>query len=248
MADRDQKEDLFHDYYHKKELSKLESRTEAELQLETNGESKAEASSEGETDGRDVAKATIILEEATEPSESVGPEDKFEEVEAASRAEADAVPESRWRLKKYQRAIGALLVAICVSFVVYGLRWLVISRQGNDHKINFAQVYRAPIQKRTTDILSFAGFLVQLPEEDDQTYLFLSISVKGSNSNVYKEISEKRSFCRGAIYAALVKAVKTTNKRRTSKKKLRRHIMDALNGILATGTVDAIYFTEFLAV
>ena len=96
--------------------------------------------------------------------------------------------------------------------------------------------------------MDLASFVVLLAENEDRAYLSLSISVKLSNRNVYREMEEKKTFLRGVIYGILDKAAKAGSLQIISKEQLKRDIIGALNGFLVTGTVDDIYFTQFLVV
>jgi flagellar basal body-associated protein FliL len=159
---------------------------------------------------------------------------------------ADDVSDSTWQPPKYQMAMGGVFFAICVSVVVYGLARLALGRPENPLEQIDTEVYRAPTDLGTTDIIDFARFLVPFPDEDDRTYLLLSISVKPSNRDVYKEINEKKTFCRGGIYAGLRKAIGASKKKMLSGVELKRYILDAFEGMLASGTLQDVYFTEFL--
>jgi flagellar basal body-associated protein FliL len=61
-------------------------------------------------------------------------------------------------------------------------------------------------------------------------------------------MDEKKTFCRASIYTALNKEVHSNKGQGISMKTLKPDIMDALNSALVTGTIAAIYFTEFLVV
>jgi flagellar basal body-associated protein FliL len=61
-------------------------------------------------------------------------------------------------------------------------------------------------------------------------------------------MDEKRTLFRASIYAVLNKEVRVNQGQRISMKALKPAIMDAFNSMLVTGTIDRIYFTEFLVV
>ncbi|MCK4388857.1 MAG: hypothetical protein KAV83_01300 [Desulfobacterales bacterium] len=151
-------------------------------------------------------------------------------------------------IKKYRWLIAGLLIVVCVLCLVYGLKWLAVGGQGDHQNVPLTRVYRAPITKGSGAILDLAAFVVLLPEDEDWACLSLSISVKLSNSRVGREIKEKKPFFRGVIYDVLDKAVKTGSSQTISKEQLKRDVIGALNGLLVTGSVDAIYYREFLLV
>lgn len=241
MADQEEKQDRFDDRFDGEEPEKPEAGVEEQVQ--------EKASSE-------VAEATIITEDESGPGESADSEDVVEDSDRSDESldeketvESDHLPVTPWQPNKYQMAICGVLVAICVSFLSYGLGRLVIGRRETSQKLIFPEVYRAPADEGMADIITFARFVVPFPDEDDRTYLLLSISVKPSNRSVYKEIDERRIFCRGAIYAGLMKAVRTSNKEKViTGKELKQHILNALDGVLGNGSLDDIYFGEFLVV
>lgn len=143
-----------------------------------------------------------------------------------------------------KKVIVGLSFALFLTLVVCGLkRWHM--HQGGDRQW---VGYRASIVKDSAEILDFNGFVVLLAENEDQACLSLSISVKISSSNVYREMEEKNTLFRGVIYRVLDKAAKAGSPHIISKEQLKRDIIGALNGSLVTGTVNDIYFTKFLVI
>jgi|GEM_PF-3994057 len=239
------------------------SSVESECQPETN----SSAGRVGETEGGQVAEATIILEDATEPSRSAESEETLEESGGSTQdpreqetetafpdTSSSDSPESRplsavrAQLKKYQRPIAGFIVGTCVLFSVYGITGLVTKGKEEQRKTVSVQVYRASVENGTADILHLARFLVFLAEKGDRAYLLLSLSIKPSNSAVYSEVDEKMTLCRAAIYGVLSKIAMGEMEQVDSRKKLKKDIIDAINAVLVTGTVDRIDFTEFLLV
>jgi flagellar basal body-associated protein FliL len=147
-----------------------------------------------------------------------------------------------------KKVIAVLALTLFLSLVVYGLKQWHIRPEEDPQRATHTLVYRAPITRGSADTLDLASFVVLLAENEDWAYLSLSISVKLSNSNVYREIEEKKTFLRGVIYGILEKAAKAGSLQIMSKEQLKRDIVGALNGFLVTGTVDDIYFTKFLVV
>ena len=266
MASAEEKKDLSAEEDDGSLSADSESNVEAEGQPENSGTAGTDTFSEGQATDSTVAEATIIPEDDTEPSGSVGPEDTLEdrqgstgaspeqEVEEASpdasapeAAEVDRAYGSRCRFKKYQTAIGGVVTGTCVSLLVYGLWCLVASPDGEHIKVPSTQVYWASVEGDAT-ILSFAKFLILPARENDKAYLLFSVSAKPSNSTVYKEINEKRTICRSAIYRVVRKTFRAEKKEMVTNVKLMQQIMDVLNGILDSETVDWIGFTSFSTV
>lgn len=250
-----------------KGLADLESASSAELENKTVEHPDLDALSEGETRGDSVPKATIIPEDATPPKGPTEPERDLEEsqrfTEGSAEKEIEAAsdhmslpeavdkgdgPGAFWWLKKYQKAVGSVVIGLCVLFLVYGFSRLVTCRHGEHQRMPSVQVYWSPVEKGASDMLNFARFLVLLPKTDEAAYLLLKISVKPSNRSVYEEMDEKRIFLRASIYAVLNKEVRINKGQTISMKTLKPAIVDALNSMLVTGTTDGIYFTEFLVV
>lgn len=241
-----------------------ESSVESEDQPDIN----STAGGRGKTEGGRVAEATIILEDATEPSPSAESEetleksgDSTEDDPGEQKDETVSVgtspsggPESRslsavrCQLKKYQRHIAGFTVGMCVFFSVYGITGLVTKGKEEQRKRVSVQVYQASVENGTAHILHLARFLVFLAEKGDRAYLLLSLSIKPSNSAVHSEMGEKMTLCRAAIYGVLNKIAMGEMEQVDSRKKLKKDIIDALNAVLVTGTVDRIDFTEFLLV
>jgi flagellar basal body-associated protein FliL len=147
-----------------------------------------------------------------------------------------------------KKVIAVLALALFLSLMVYGLKQWHMHPEKDPQRATYTLVYRAPITRGSADILDLASFVVLLAENEDRAYLSLSISVKLSNRNVYREMEEKKTFLRGVIYGILDKAAKAGSLQIISKEQLKRDIIGALNGFLVTGTVDDIYFTKFLVV
>jgi flagellar basal body-associated protein FliL len=239
----------------------------AELKNKTDKSPGPETLWEGEPQGDSVPEATIIPEDATPPKGPSEPEKNLEEskpltegsieIEAEAASDHVSLPEAVekghgpgvfWWLKNHQRAVGSVFIGLCVLFLVYGIGRLLTGRHGKHQRMPSVQVYWSPVEKGASEILNFDRFLVLLPKTDEATYLLLKISVKPSNPAVYEEMDEKRTFCRASIYAALNKEVNSNERQGISMKTLKPDIMEALNSALVTGTIAAIYFTEFLVV
>ena len=150
--------------------------------------------------------------------------------------------------KNLKKLIAGLALALCLSLVVYGLKQWHMDSGGDRQKGTSMLDSSASITRDSAEILDFAGFVVLLAENEDQAYLSLSISVKLSNSTVYREIEKKKTFIRGVIYGVLDKAAKTGSAQIMSKEQLKQNIIDAVNRLLVTGIVDDVYFTKFLVV
>lgn len=232
MAEKDKDDQQFHDHFDKKQLKEFESKVEKQV----------------EEQGHAVAEGTITMEGESEPNESEDTDDTAEDGEGSGEKETEETESDHpWEPKKYQMAIGGLLVAVCVSFVAYGVG-KVVTRQEHGSKLTYPVVYRAPVGEAMADMIDLARFLVPFPDKDDRAYLLLSILVKPSNPSAYREINERRVFFRGAIYDALKKAVRGSKKKTISGRELKKHVLKALSNMLVKGTLVDIYFSEFLVV
>jgi flagellar basal body-associated protein FliL len=151
--------------------------------------------------------------------------------------------------RQHKKVIAGLVLGLFISpFVAYGLKHWLTHPGGVRQKVTSTQVYQASIRSDSCSLLDLAAFIVLLPEDEDRAYLSLSISVRLSNTNVYREIEKKKTFFRGVIYGVLDKAVKAGSSQIILNEQLKRDIISALNGLLVTGTIDDIYFTKFLVV
>ncbi len=245
----------------------LQSAGSADLKNKTEKSPDPETLSRGEIQDDSVPEATIIPEDATPPKGPEEPEENLEESQPFTAGSAEegtepapdhvplpvAVekghgPGTFQRVKKHQKTAGSLAIGLCALFLVYGLSRSVTPRHARRQETPSVRVFWAPVEKGASDMLNFARFLVLFPKTDEAAYLLLRISVKPSNRAVYREMNEKRTYCRASIYAAILKEVRTDKGQRISMKTLKPDIMDALNSTLATGTIDRVYFTEFLVV
>ncbi len=167
--------------------------------------------------------------------------------ELGTRVDAKTV--KRWGMRLHKKVIAGLAIGLFMSpLVAYGLKHWHTHPGGARQKVASTQVYRAPIKSDSRSLWDLAVFVVLLPEDVDQAYFSLSISARLSDSNVYREIESKKPLLRGVIYGVLNKAAKSGRPQMVSKEKLKRDIIGALNGLLVTGTIDDIYFTDFLVV
>ena len=183
------------------------------------------------------------------PSESedseVGFDDLFEDIATETNGCFGKI-RSFWKPKK---VIAGLVLGFCVSpLVAYGLKHWQTDQEEKRQEIPSTWIYRASVMRDWTAILNLAAFVVLLHEKEDRAYFSLSISVRLSNRRVCREIERKKTFFRGVIYRILNKAAKDTSLQAISKEQLKRDIVGALNGFLMTGTIDDIYFTDFLVV
>lgn len=252
---------------HGRRSAELESPGSAELKNKMDKNPDPETLSGGESHDDSVPEATIIPEDATPPGGDTGPDATPDEIKPLTEGSAEEETEAAsdhvsfpevvkkghgpgvfWWLKKHQRAVGSAVIGLCVLFFVYGLSRLETRRDGKHERMPSVQVYWAPVEKGASDMLDFARFLVLLPKTDEAAYLLLRISVKPSSPAVYEEMEKKKAFCRASIYAVLNKEVRMDKGPRISMKTLKPDITAALNSMLVTGTIDRIYFTEFLVV
>jgi flagellar basal body-associated protein FliL len=182
------------------------------------------------------------------PSGAEDTESGYDNSPGDTAVEAGHQSERRWSLRKREKVIAGLAFALFISLVVCGLKRWHVHPVGDLQRATDSTVYRAPITKGSPDILDLAGFVILLAENEDRAYLSLSISVKLSNSDVYREMEKKKTFLRGVIYGILDKAAKAGSPQIIRKEQLKRDIICALNRFLVTGTVNDIYFSKFLVV
>ena len=238
MADQEKDDKLFHDHFDGNELKKLEKNVDKIVEKRDDLEE--------ETADSDAVEAAIIMEGETEPGES--PDEVEDSEESADEEESAEADEPTLQPNKYQMAIGGLVVAVCVSLVAYGVGRLVIGGEEIRQKLISPEVYRASVGETMADVIRFARFVVPFPDEDERTYMLLTVSVKPSSRSVHQEIDEKKILCRGAIYSRLLKVLKIGKKEVISGKEMKQHILNALEAMLVNGIIDDVYFGEFLVV
>jgi len=96
--------------------------------------------------------------------------------------------------------------------------------------------------------LSFNSFLLLLPEAESKTYVDISVSVKTSNEKVFKEIQDRKTFVRGAIYGILKRIFESNDGKYISGEDIKNRIIKDINYILINGTVDKIFITNYLTI
>jgi len=96
--------------------------------------------------------------------------------------------------------------------------------------------------------LNFNSFIVLLPEAESKTYVDISVSVKTSNEKVFKEIQDRKTFVRGAIYAILQRIFETNQGQYISGEDIKKRIIKDINYILINGTVDKVFITNYLTI
>jgi flagellar basal body-associated protein FliL len=98
--------------------------------------------------------------------------------------------------------------------------------------------------------LSFNSFIVLLPEVESKTYVDISVSVKTSNEKVFKEIQDRKTFVRGAIYAILKRIFEShaSGGKSISGDEIKKLIAKDINYILINGTIDKVFITNYLTI
>jgi flagellar basal body-associated protein FliL len=96
--------------------------------------------------------------------------------------------------------------------------------------------------------LNFNSFILLLPEAESKTYVDISVSVKTSNENVFKEIQDRKTFVRGAIYGILKRVFESNDGKFISGEEIKKRIIKDINYILINGTVDKIFITNYLTI
>ena len=255
----------------------VEGQTGAGSEPETREDAKTGVASASGADVPGVVSTGLEADGVSESSETTGTEGRAEDLGPSASEDTKAEPDDspantafessfqsvkRWCLLQHKRVIAALVLArqhkrviaglvlgLSISpFVAYGLKHWHAHPGGIRQKVASTQAYRASIKSDSRTLLDLAAFVVLLPGDEDQAYFSLSISVRLSNSIVYREIEGKGPLLRGIIYGVLNKAVKAGSPQMISKEKLKRDIIGTLNGLLVTGNIDDIYFTDFLVV
>lgn len=100
--------------------------------------------------------------------------------------------------------------------------------------------------KEPGPMVPLESFIVNLADEGGQRYLRVTMQMELSDKNLEKEIEKRLPKIRDSILMILPN--KKSDEIRTSdgKAKVRDEIIAAINESLTTGTVDNLYFTEFV--
>jgi len=217
-----------------------------------------------EKERRPIAEATIISEDTAGSDVALvgGADNDVDgqpEVSEGEQAEVSQASESEKSDKRSRFAgiaspfakhrlyvVGFLIGGVLAAAVTGSGR--LFRREGVAIQPPIMQVYLASIGGDTADVLFFDKFFVLMGDEQELAYLLTSLAMTPSNSEVFKEVREKRTACRGVIYEVLKKAAETKGDKAMDQERLRQDIANALNAILVSGTVEKVEFVEFLVV
>jgi len=96
--------------------------------------------------------------------------------------------------------------------------------------------------------LNFNSFLVLLPEKPSNTFVNIDVSLKTSNEAVFKEIQDRKTFVRGAIFGILKRMFESLPLNKINSETIKKRIAKDINYILVHGTVDKVYITNYLKI
>jgi Flagellar basal body-associated protein len=74
------------------------------------------------------------------------------------------------------------------------------------------------------------------------------VSLKTSNEKVFKEIQDRKTFVRGALYGILKRIFESNNQGMVSGESIKKRIVKEINYILINGTVDKVFITNYLTI
>ena len=104
------------------------------------------------------------------------------------------------------------------------------------------QVKRFPVQSDRS--VKFDSFIIPFEEHNRFTYISLSISFDLPNKDLKDEIDKKNTLIRGIIYKTLNKNIKILTTV-SSLEKIKRLIINKVNGVLAGGKINEAIITDF---
>jgi flagellar basal body-associated protein FliL len=96
--------------------------------------------------------------------------------------------------------------------------------------------------------LKFNSFLLLLPDVPSNTYVNIGVALKTSNEAVFKEIQDRKTFVRGAIFGILKRLFESAPVKDISGETIKKRIIKDINYVLIHGTVDDVYITNYLAI
>ncbi|KPA13425.1 hypothetical protein MHK_006322 [Candidatus Magnetomorum sp. HK-1] len=96
--------------------------------------------------------------------------------------------------------------------------------------------------------LNFNSFLVLLPDTPSNTFVNIDVSLKTSNEAVFKEIQDRKTFVRGAIFGILKRMFESVPMNTITNETIKNRIVKDINYVLINGTVDKVYITNFLTI
>ncbi|MBF0450862.1 MAG: hypothetical protein HQK75_09185 [Candidatus Magnetomorum sp.] len=96
--------------------------------------------------------------------------------------------------------------------------------------------------------LNFNSFLVLLPDKPSNTFINIGVSLKTSNESVFKEIQDRKTFVRGAIFGILKRLFESMPEKEITGENIKKRIIKDINYLLINGTVDDVYITNYLTI
>lgn len=101
-------------------------------------------------------------------------------------------------------------------------------------------------EKEPGPIVPLESFIVNLADEGGQRYLRITMQMELSDKKLEKEIEKRLPKIRDSVLMILPNKKSDDIRTGEGKEQVREEIIAAINESLITGTVDNLYFTEFV--
>ena len=160
----------------------------------------------------------------------------------------DATPESTGRKKKLIIIIG--VSALVLILLLGGGAFFFLKKSHTDEeKHDPGKDVPVPSLDQAASIgpmVDISGFIVNIISADGNHYVKASLTLELTNPTVKDEITKRMPQIRDAILLLVGNKTFEELQDLEGKKQLKAEIMSKLNGILQTGKIKAIFFTEFV--
>ncbi|MCW8837513.1 MAG: flagellar basal body-associated protein FliL [Thiovulaceae bacterium] len=166
--------------------------------------------------------------------------------------------------KKSGNMLMIIIIAVLVLIIIIGAVLAVVLMSGDDENVSeaapMAKQRVAPSRTKSTSSvvdnsrrLSEIGilypldtFTVNLKSDSGRRYLKATISLELSGEELSLELDAKAPVIRDRVIRILTSKTLEEISSKKGKQKVSDQIMDTLNSIISDGSIQGIYFTEFV--
>jgi flagellar FliL protein len=180
-------------------------------------------------------------------------------------AEEETKEEQEKSEKKSSNILMIVIISVLVLIIIIGAVLAIVLMSGDDANVAQQQAPQSQTQmsqsrtQRTSPVLENSRrlseigilypldtFTVNLKSDSGRRYLKATLSLELSGEEVSLEMDAKAPVIRDRVIRILTSKTLEEISSKKGKKKVSDQIMNTLNSIISDGTVQGIYFTEFV--
>lgn len=148
-------------------------------------------------------------------------------------------------------AIAGIVIIMIITFVIYAVSNSAFNFKGNtlkqQQKVGMGYVRTGRVEYKAHDVFYLGDFTTNMATNDRAgKFVRVEVRLKMSDTGLVDELKEKNIVLRDSVIEAM--SLKRFSEVSTEKGKmaLKADIKDRLNGILADGDIEDVYFTKFI--